>query len=237
MKRKRTRKARPGKKQKHKRHFSIAFFIAIPGNFILGCVCLVSFIFLLDYYIFDEKVWALFATGFIGAIAIVGTSKIPKTRVFIHELKHAIVVVLTGNSLKNFVVKTNTGHVEFEMYRNKVHFASIIALAPYFFPLFSFPMLAACLIFEGSYNLLLALALGLTLATDISMAYTDLHPHQTDLQKVTGGFFAGLLYLAGTHFMWTMICLLWVVAGRNAYIYTGSIAIEIMKVIAARIAA
>ena len=233
---KKTKKASRAKKEKHKRHFSIAFFIAIPGNFVLGCVCLISFISLFDYYIFDERIWALFATGFIGSLAVVGTSKIPKTRVFVHELKHAVVVLLTGNRLKNFVVDKHTGHVEFEMYSDKVHFASIIALAPYFFPLFSLPMLIACLILENGYNLFLSLGLGLALATDISMAYVDLHPHQTDLKKVSGGFFAGLLYLAGMHFLWTTVCLLWVVAGRNAYLFTGSLFFEFMKAVAATIA-
>ena len=223
-------------KEKHKRPFSIAFIIAIPGNFILASIALISFVSLMQNYILDEEIWAIFLTSFIGAVAIVGSSKIQTFRTFIHELKHAVVVIFTGNNLKNFVVEKETGHVEFEMYKDKLRFAPIIALAPYFFPLFSLPALIVCLVMENNSDLLLAALLGITLAVDISMAYTDLHPHQSDLKKVTGGFFASLLYLASAHFLWIMICLLWVVGGRNAFVYTGYVIMQFAKILAAKIA-
>ena len=229
---KRNRKSRK-KPKKHKRHFSLAFLIAIPGNFVLACLCLIAFISLFQYTLIDEKTWAVFATGVIGALAIVGGAKMSRFRVFIHELKHALVVILTGNSLKNFVVGKETGHVNFEMYEDKVHFAPIIALAPYFFPLFSLPVLILCIFLENSHNLILSFFLGASFATDLSMAYTDLHPHQSDLQKIPGGVFAGLLYLAGAHFLWLMITLLWVTAGRDSYIYMGYVVAEIATQIAA----
>ena len=165
----------------------------------------------------NTETWAVFATGVVGALAVIGGSSIQKLRILIHETKHAIVVLLSGNSLKNFVVGNKTGHVEYEMYKDTVHFAPIIALAPYFFPLLSLPMLILCIAFEGQQNHFLALGLGLTFATDLSTAYTDLHPHQTDLHKISGGAITALLYLAGVHFLWTMVCLLWIAGGRNAY--------------------
>lgn len=213
----RTRKSKtPGR-----RHFSIAFLIAIPGNFILGTIGLLSLYTLLSRLGANSERWVVFATGFAAGLTIVGGTKMSTFRVFIHELKHAIMVTCTGNSIKHFKVGSETGHVEFEMYADKLHFAPIIALAPYFFPLFSLPVLAAAVVLEGYADPIFVLALGFFLAADLSFAYTDLHPHQTDLQHVTGGTWMALLYLAATHFLWWMICLLWVAGGRSAFIYAG----------------
>ena len=136
----------------------------------------------------------------------------PKFRTFIHELKHFILVVLSGNKVKDFHFDTHTGHVEFAMYSNKVHFGPFIAMAPYFLPLFSLPTLIACFVFEEWNKPMLCILLGITLAADISMAYKEIHPHQTDFKKIFGGFLICALYLAGFHLMWTSLCLLWVLS-------------------------
>lgn len=231
------RNSRNKKRQATSRPFSILFLIAIPGNFILGGIVFISFAQLLFQYHFGRsEVWALFVSGVLCALVLIGTTKMSRFRVLIHEIKHAIVVVLTGNSLKSIHVKEKTGHVEFSIFENKLHFAPIISLAPYFFPLFSLPMLVICIVLDSHSVQILAMLLGAALATDMSMAYTDLHPHQTDLQKVTGGPFVALLYLASTHFLWTSICLLWPLAGRNGYVYCGYILVDKMKILAQGIA-
>lgn len=230
------RNARKGRERAASRPFSIAFLIAIPGNFALAAFGVISFVHLCHYSFGRSDVWALFLSGFVSALTIVATMSLAHFRVLIHEVKHAIVIVLTGNSLKNLVVKKGTGHVEFEMYENKLHFAPIISLAPYFLPLFSLPMLLVCIALEGAYTPVLALALGACLAADISFAYTDLHPHQSDLQKVPGGAFIALLYLASVHFLWTVLCLLWVLAGRSAFVYCGYILIGLLRTLAQQIA-
>lgn len=224
MRRKRNTRYLRRKRQKAESNpFSIAFLIAIPGNFALACFGLISFTHLASQLPSNSLIWALFLSGLFTSATVVGTAKITRLRVLVHELKHAIMVIFTGNSLRNFVVKDATGHVEYELYRDKVHFAPIICLAPYFLPLFSFPVFIACLFLEGTNNSALAFALGVSLAADMSMAYTDLHPHQTDLQKVPGGTWFALMYLASAHFLWLMICGLWLLAGRKAFIYCGYI--------------
>ena len=231
------RNLRKRNKEETSRPFSIAFLIAIPGNFILGGVVFLCFAQLLLQYRFGRsEIWALFASGFISSMVLVGTAKMSRFRVLVHEIKHAVVVVLTGNSLKSIQVKENTGHVKFGIYEHKLHFAPIISLAPYFFPLFSLPVLIVCIALDTNYIQLLSILLGASLATDISMAYTDLHPHQSDLQKVTGGPFFALLYLASAHFLWTSLCLLWLLAGRAAYVYCGYILAEKLQILALAIA-
>lgn len=224
-----TRRSKNRKKKQNSRPFSIAFLIAIPGNFIIGALALISIAHLIHISFIKTEIGALFASGFLSALVLVGTAKISRLRVLVHEIKHAVMVILTGNSLKGMQVKSTTGHVEFGMYENRMHFAPIISLAPYFLPLFSLPVLVACILIEASQLRILAMLLGASLATDMSMAYTDLHPHQSDLQKVTGGPFFGLLYLASAHFLWVTICMLWVVGGRSAYVYSALFLANVFK--------
>ncbi|MCB0323080.1 MAG: M50 family metallopeptidase [Bdellovibrionales bacterium] len=224
------------KKKSLRRHFSIAFLLAIPGNFVIAAVLLFSFLSLAQKYPLATERWTVFATGLFGGFVIVGTTKMPTMRVFIHELRHAVVVLLTGNRLKNFHVDTHSGHVTFQMASDRVHFAPFITLAPYCFPLFSLPTLLLCVTLEEFYPLLLTLLLGLVLATDLETAFEELHPHQTDLKQVMGGFFASALYIAGAHLAWIGTCLVWVVGGRSAYLYSGYVMLELVKSIAQRYA-
>jgi hypothetical protein len=214
---------------KLKRQFSFSFLLAIPGNFVIAGICLLSCLFLYESYLFEREIWALFATGLIGGLTLVGSSQIPRTRTLIHELKHAVVVLLTGNSLRSIHVEKYTGHVDYEMSAETVRFAPIIALAPYFFPILSLPMLILCLVFEESNKAMLTLGLGFCLATDLTTAFTELHPRQTDLKTIFGGALASASYLAGFHLMWFSVCTLWVIAGRKGYLYAGYLVWKISK--------
>src|SRR5690606_22172439 len=113
------------------------FLLAIPANLILGVIGMVA-----AWGIFWRPetrvdVVLVFASGFIGLVIIASSLRAAKLRVLIHELKHAVVVKLTGNKIKDFHIERNTGHVKYTLYSNTVHLAPIIALAPYFYPLFS----------------------------------------------------------------------------------------------------
>jgi hypothetical protein len=231
----RGRKKKRDLKNKHRAHFSFPFYFALPCNFVLAIFVLIAFMALLDNYIIEEEIWSSFGLGAIAVLFIAGTSKMSKTRVFIHELKHFIVVILTGNRVKDFHVDTHTGHVAFAMYTDKVHFAPFIAMAPYFWPLLSLPMLIACLIFEDYNKAMLSIALGATLSFDLVTAYQDIHPHQTDFKQVFGGFLVCGVYLAGFHFMWTMFCLLWVLAGRSGFVYAFYVFYELGQVAVAHL--
>lgn len=219
--------ARKKIKNKQRPQFSLAFYIAIFSNFLIGGFALISFLFLLRNYIIEEEIWSSFALGIVASLGIIATRKMPKFRTFIHELKHFFAVVFSGNKVKDFQFDTHTGHVEFAMYSNKVHFGPFIAMAPYFLPLFSFPVLIACFIFEEWNKPLLCGLLGITLAADISMAYKEIHPYQTDFKKIFGGFPICAFYLAGFHFMWTSLCLLWVLGGVDGYLYALYLMIEL----------
>ena len=211
------------------RHFSFAFLLAIPSNYILGSLLGLALLDIWEQKPFEKEVWALFSIGVVSAFCFIGSSKIYTFRTFIHELKHFVVVVMTGNKVKDFHVDTHTGHVKFEMYKDKVHFAPIISLAPYFLPLFSFPVFIACLISEDYYRLPLIAALGVSLGIDLQFGYKEIHPHQTDLTRIRGGYFSSGIYLVGVHFLWITCCLLWVIDGRQGFFHAGELVWELVN--------
>lgn len=205
------------KPSKPKKRFSFPFLISIPANF---AICLILFVTILDLLVTDRvenKDWALFGFGFIAALGFTVTSKLTKFRVFIHELKHSMVVNLSGNKVNDFKVGKNTGHVEYSMYQDRVHYAPLIALAPYFFPLFSLPIVIATIFLHNNYPEFMIPLVGFSLALDLSFSITEIHPYQSDFQSIIGGFFTSALYLAGFYLMWSMICLIMAIFGHEAF--------------------
>lgn len=128
-----------------------------------------------------------------------------------------MVVNLSGNKVRDFKVGKNTGHVEYAMYQDRLHYAPLIALAPYFFPLFSLPTIIAAIFLHDQYAELTIISLGFALGLDLSFSISEIHPYQTDFQSIIGGFFTSALYLAGFYLMWTLTCLIMALFGHEAF--------------------
>ena len=220
------------KKAKVETSFSLAFWLAIPSYFFLGAVCFIAFLVLFDRYLFAREIWAAFTFGLVASVAILEGTSSSWLRTFVHELKHGIAVIVYGGSLKEFRVSSAKGHVEYEIAKDRIHHVPVIGLAPYCLPLFSLPVLFACLVFEADYRLMLTLVLGAALGGDIALSYGELDPRQTDLKAVAGGFFLSALYIAGVLFFWLSACLLWVCAGRMGFVYAGYLALRILRLAA-----
>lgn len=206
-------------KKSAKKVGNFGFFLAIPSSYIIVFILSFAAFYLLSIYPQNKEKWSLFLVGAISATSFISTSKLYKLRVFIHELKHAIVVILTGNKLQEMKVGKREGHVTYLMYWNKKHFAPLITLSPYFLPLLSAPVLMLAMYFEKDYPLLFSAILGITLAADLTFGVQDLHPAQTDLSKLFGGFFIAGLFLTGMYLAWSLICILWMIAGRKAFLF------------------
>lgn len=217
-------------KKKIEKHSSLAFWFSIPANIILGMILLITIAIFLQNGIFEKEVWALFAVGLIFAFAILSHARISRIRVLIHELRHAILVLISGNNLKHIKVGKEEGEVGYEMFEDKVQAGPLITLAPYCFPIFSIPTLMACLFLESDYRIILSLALGFALGLDISTALDEIHPGQTDFKKVVGGFFMSALFIVSFGFFWISFCFLWVVGGRNAYLNAATTGYQIAEV-------
>ena len=214
------RKAAKKKKVKHKKVGGLFFLSLTPLSLLVAVVSLVNLVLILTSVKIDTERWGLFAIGVVAAVTIVTTMKLHKFRTFIHELKHAVMVVLTGNRLRDFHVETHTGHVSYDIFNDKRHFAPLIVLAPYFYPILSIPVLIAGIILQPAHQEWILALLGYTLTADIIMGYQEIHSHQTDLKKIFGGFLIAGLFIVSFLFMWSVLCLLFVSTGREAYSFS-----------------
>lgn len=217
------------------RIYSLPLLCAIPCTFVVGWGCFYTLYLMCTHFRLSIPLWGSFLLGFAFASLLLIRFELGRTKTLIHELKHAVMVVLTGNILKGMRVSKYSGEVKYEIYEHSLHTASLIALAPYFMPLFSFPTLVAALIFENGESLTWAVALGAALGLDLTSAFNEMRPEQTDFRKILGGFLASGCYLAGFHFMWVGVCALWLMGGRAAYIYSGRVFLAGAEVIATRL--
>ncbi len=215
------------KKRKIKKRFSFAFLLSIISNYILATVFLLTVISYQAQYNIDIQEWYIFGIGVLGAVGLIVSSKISKFRVFIHELKHSILIGLTGNILKDFEVKEKTGHVKYQMYQNKLHFAPLISLAPYFFPLFSLPIFIAAIFLRENYIIQSIILLGFSLGADMTFSVSEIHSHQTDFQVIYGGFLVSALYLVGFYIMWSLACMMLAIYGAESFNTALNIAYEL----------
>lgn len=198
---------------------NLGFLLAIPSSYLLVFICAAAALILASYYPQDKTKWSLFLACALGTTTIISTSQIYKLRILIHEIKHAILVMLTGNKLQTIEVGEREGLVTYLMHFDKKHFAPLITLAPYFLPVISLPILVAAIYYENDYPLFFSSLLGVGFAADLSFGVQDLHPAQTDLKRFFGGFLIAGLFLAGMYLLWGLICILWLIAGSKAYLF------------------
>jgi hypothetical protein len=100
-----------------------------------------------------------------------------------HELTHAFWAFILGGRIKSFQVSSAGGQVTL----SKSNF--LIALAPYFFPFYTFLLFPVYFICIPKFQPVLALLLGFTLAFHYALTLHSLQDHQSDLHE-TGLFFS-----------------------------------------------
>ena len=135
-----------------------------------------------------EEFW-FFALGVVlWLIAFFGLPRPVILYVFGHELTHALWVLLMGGRVSRFRVGRDGGHIV----ASRTNF--FIALAPYFFPLYSILAIAAYGIFGLFFNVqpygrLLYAVIGITWAFHLTFTCWMIPKSQTDL-KDHGTFFS-----------------------------------------------
>lgn len=207
---------------------SITLFLTIPAYFIVGCLGIISLVILSEFYPVDSNSWAAYlGTGLLCAL-ILRYAEFPRLQIFIHELKHAIMVWIVGAKVKEFKFGEDRGNVVYEIEHDDMHKVHLITLAPYTLPLFSPPMLLACLLLEGPQKPLLAAGLGFFLAVDFVSGMAEFHPAQTDLTRVYGKLLVTGLFIGGSWFCWIVLCSIWVMGGREAYVDSALLIIKLI---------
>ncbi|MCB0358806.1 MAG: hypothetical protein KDD44_04200 [Bdellovibrionales bacterium] len=200
--------------------WSLAFYLSIPILAAFSGLLLISLVSLLRLGVADSDKWLLFTWGLVLSASVLGTSSITTIRTLIHELRHAAVVILTGNELRELKVYRDIGHVLYYIRHSRRRLAPYIILAPYFFPLLSLPALIAACILEHDYPILMSAILGTTLGSDLLIAIADLHPWQSDLRRIFGGTVPTMSFISLANICWVLICLLWITSGTNAFLFT-----------------
>ncbi|MDR2338495.1 MAG: M50 family metallopeptidase [Deltaproteobacteria bacterium] len=197
----------------------LGFIFSAMMTFVIGICFFIHSILILLIIGSLKKEIELFFVIFICILIIMSKLPTGRFRVFIHELKHAIFIVFTGNKINDFVVKKNSGNVSYKITKDDIVYLPLIALAPYYFPLLSLPVLILCLWFDNTYSLELSLLLGATLAFDLNTGIHDIHHEQDDFKKILGGFLVAGTYIGGSIFCWVNTCLLWVIGNNNGFIF------------------
>ena len=161
---------------------------------------------------FAERLWAgqefwFFSLGaLLWLIAFVGLPRPILLYVFGHELTHAIWVWLMGGRVSRFRVSAEGGHVV----TNRTNFW--IALAPYFFPIYSILAIAiygALSIFYNvqPYGRLLYAVIGVTWAFHLTFTLWMIPKNQTDLRDHGTFFSLIVIYLLNLTLLSVMLIL------------------------------
>jgi hypothetical protein len=157
-----------------------------------------------------EEFWFFSLGVVLWLIAFFGLSRPIILYVFGHELTHAIWVWLMGGRVSRFSVTREGGHIV----TNRSNFW--IALAPYFFPLYSIMVIA---IYGGlslfmdvrPYGRLLYALIGVTWAFHFTFTCWMIPKNQTDLSDHGTFFSLVIIYLMNL----TLLIVLLVVAARQ----------------------
>ena len=141
-----------------------------------------------------QEFWFFSLGALLWLIAFVGLPRPLLLYVFGHELTHAIWVWLMGGRISRFRISSEGGHVV----TNRTNFW--IALAPYFFPIYSILAIAiygALSIFYNvqPYGRLLCAMIGATWAFHLTFTLWMIPKNQTDLRDHGTFFSLVIIYL------------------------------------------
>ena len=134
--------------------------------------------------------------------------------VLLHEFKHSFISGLVGNKFEGYKIRKNHGHFEYKYSKETKKYNALIALAPYFLPVFTVPVwLISGLIFADSPARALML-IGVAYGADCALNYRDIGPHQTDFTNLTGGYWIGIFFVTMMNLTILTMVLAWVI-GQN----------------------
>lgn len=134
----------------------------------------------------------------------------------IHELKHKVLSGLIGNKAKKVAIQGSEGSFEYEYTETTAKYNAFISLAPYFLPLFTlltFPFWGFRYAWGDAVRIMI---LGAAYGIDITTAYRDIGPHQSDFSGIRGGYKVGIVYVLVINILIWMFLSAWIVGGFSA---------------------
>lgn len=199
-----------------KRRFgSLAFYFSIPTAAVLTLLVGAQAYYYFQNHPLDVGRIVIFCHSFLAGILVATTLLSERMRTLIHELKHAALVILSGNKIKEISVGSGEGHVHYEAYQDRVHLEPFVAMAPYFFPLFSLPILLVSFFIDSFYPTAALYCLGIFYGIDLTTGYLEITAFQSDLKRIYGGFIATRAFLLAVNLFYLSLVLFWALSGKQ----------------------
>jgi hypothetical protein len=190
----------------------MAFFASLLALLALSVLFVTTLPKLFDNSAFINSFYFLMG-GAVGA-SLAGFLIQGRFSVFLHELKHSILSGLVGNKARAMKVKKNSGYFKYEYTAETEAYNAFIALAPYFFPLFTIPAAISALVLWGANHMLPSIVLiGGAFGADLLLNIKDIGPHQSDISLIKGGYTVGIFYIFVANLSISLIILAWVFQG------------------------
>lgn len=172
----------------------IGFFISLVS---LAVILLINVVFILldleniDLYTLRGVIIASIFGYFITNLTIKGG-----LQVFFHEFKHSLPSGFVGNRARDIKLGRNSGEFSYAYSEETAKYNALIALAPYWLPLFSFTIIVIPYLFRldidfAIWQLVVAFAYG----ADCSSNWRDIGAYQTDFQVIRGGPKVAYIYV------------------------------------------
>ncbi len=187
---------------------ALLFLVAVTT----GCIRTVWFVF--DNFYFDRL--AALGAGFLFGCFFTWIFIRGFLSVILHELKHAVVAILAGNSPKGFKIGQEEGHFEYSFTEDTASYNAFIFLAPYSIPLCTIIFLLAFIypLFHNQTALIAVMGIGYGI--DTFSGIRDIHPGQTDFSRLRGGFGIGIVYVFAMHALLSISLVTWALGGLGA---------------------
>lgn len=203
--------------RKHRRVISFGFLLSIPICFLLFGVFSLAIVARVSTVGLDHVAVGWFALGFLIATVVFQLRSFRIAQTFVHEMKHAALVILSGGKVHKVRVNRDTGVVQYELPHESSRYEPMILMAPYCAPVLTLPAYIFACVSYPSYVVASTLLLGLAAGCDLSQSWQDLHEHQTDLKKIRGGPFVTIPFIAAVNLFWFSTLALWIVAKNEGF--------------------
>ena len=190
----------------------IPFFITLGCLLILSLVNTLALLPLIDGAALLR--WRYFAAGGVLGAWMGHVLIRHELSIFLHELKHAIISNLAGNRDRGMKIRRRSGHFQYEYYQHTEKYNALIALAPYFLPLFTLPSLLFLLVPGwGSHPTLPLVVIGFACGADLILNLRDISGKQSDIVNIKGGFTVGLLFIGAMNIVLLSYLFAWACQG------------------------
>jgi len=195
-----------------------AFFLSLGAAVIFAPILVVAVLSRLDTAALGRLFPLVIAVGggALGATCLIRGH----IAVFIHELKHSIVANLVGNRARNFRIRQEHGHFEYEFTEKTRKYNAFISLAPYWLPLFTLTIGAIGYAGWWSNHAVVTLCVGVGWGIDLALIARDIGPHQTDFSNLRGGYRVGITYVAALNTCVGALLLAWASGGPTEVLAT-----------------